>query len=331
MKIIEFGEEGVATMPQYHNQPEETDIAVWGPTQSGKDWLLRGFAKELDFYNNNERYSNGFLFELLEITDDGSRQVIAAPPHDIAPTAKEKDYVYNFRRRAIRQDEAHQISSHMHKINFHNNAGANLLGAAANQSKYESAFIPILRSKYLLIILDSTINQSANDMGIRTENDNDLETNIRQRPDINKEEYLRILAMLLQLLADSSIRDRQLAICMTKMDMTGSAGSNPWRQLETIFGQKIYNLINRYRGTFNIEAFATSAAGYYYNDNNQHSANFIGGQLIDAERWNPVNCAAPFFWIFQGIEIEKIRSTSNFFNREYNLNRYIKYPGHRNL
>jgi len=320
--------EGELIMLSNALEPEETSIAVWGPTNSGKDWLFRGFAKELEFYNS--RYDD-FLFDLYEDTEDGPRPVLAAPPHDIAPTSREKDYVYHFRRKVLKQDEAHLLSSHLHKINFHNNAGENLLGATISQSRYESAVIPILRSKYLLIVLDGA--RSTPDANT-TDNENNLDRDqldIAKRPGLGKEDYLRVLTMLMQLLSDSSMTDRQLAICMTKMDTTGLGGSNPWSQLEIVFGQRIHKLISRFRTTFNIEVFATSAAGYYFDSNGIRKSNFDGGQIADIDNWNPVNCAAPFFWIFQTMEIEKIRISSNFFNRDYNLGKYLKYPPRRNI
>lgn len=67
-----------------HNTPieeNETGIAIWGPVGSGKDWLINGFAKELEYYNNTDV---DFLFEL---TDDKGTQIMPKPLNrdDIKP------------------------------------------------------------------------------------------------------------------------------------------------------------------------------------------------------------------------------------------------------
>jgi hypothetical protein len=138
--------------------------------------------------------------------------------------------------------------------------------------------------------------------------------------------------MLFRLLAEQNNNSkRYLAICMTKMDTTRFRDSDNWRLLERVFGSDIYKLITNYRTTFNIEVFATSAAGYFVNERGEHVPNFSNGRLVDIDEWSPINCAAPFFWMFENQEIERIRAASNLLNRESNLLKYIKYPPPRRI
>jgi hypothetical protein len=325
------------------NRLQEDQIAVWGPTQSGKDWLYKAFAKELEYYNDN--YPD-FRFELHAHPpgQDATKPVRFESPHT-PPTPFGESYNLQFHRIAVPKDEAHQISTHVHRINFHNNSGAELLSFLMDPVRFEQALVPIKRSKYLLIIMDPDFsNTSSSRKPSWSEETDDLQSinnhtsnRINEYPDIasksglSKEDYWEILTMLLQVLAESNSSKRYLCICITKTDILRRSGNNPQGLLEIVFGQKIYQLLNSYRAIFNIEIFATSAAGYFQNDKGEYVQNEAGGELIVPESWNPINCAAPFFWIFQNREIERIYQTSNFLNREYNLRKYIRYPPRRNV
>ncbi len=309
--------------------PEETEITVWGPTQSGKDWLYKGFAKELEEYTLR---SADFSFDLREKrrADMNFLPVMAEPPDDIHPTSIGEDYIHSFSRKIKpnKNDDPHKLSAYTHYINFHNNRGADLVAALLDPARFEQTFLSIINSKYTLIVLDPNFEKSENLSIITTENSQDSHDEypeIAVRPGMNKDNYYKILTMLLEALVDSGIPNRHLAVCITKTDTLKISSSNPWYLLERTFGQKIHRLFNNYRTTFNIEVFATSAAGYM-TKRGKSEVNFINGKLIDREYWKPVNCASPFFWIFQNKEIENIKAKSNFLNRESNLRSYMRYP-----
>src|SRR5262245_29925675 len=139
-------------MPMEENRLQENEIAVWGPTQAGKDWLYKAFAKELEYYNEN--YPD-FRFELRAHPpgQDNTQPLIFDTPNT-PPTPYGESYNLQFQRVALQNDEAHMISTHMHRINFHNNSGAELLSSLMDPVRFERALIPIKRSKYLLIVLD---------------------------------------------------------------------------------------------------------------------------------------------------------------------------------
>jgi hypothetical protein len=326
------------------NRLQEDEIAVWGPTQSGKDWLFKAFAKELEYHN--DRYSD-FHLELREQRpgQDDTRLVVFSTPNT-PPTPFGESYSLHFHRIALQKDEAHQISTHAHRIIFHNNSGAELLSFVMDPGRFEQALVPIKRSKHLLIILDPDFSQisAGREAFSRREESENQQSFINDTPDrlhdyleiagksgLSKDDYWQILTILLKILAESKISKRHLAICITKTDILKRSGNNPWGLLEIVFGQKIYQLLNNYRSIFNIEVFATSAAGYYLNNKGESVQNEAGGELIVSEAWNPINCAAPFFWIFQNREIERIYHSSNFLNRENNLRKYIRYPPRRNI
>jgi hypothetical protein len=345
---------------------KETEISVWGPTQSGKDWMFRAFARELDYYNDQERFRKEFLFELHEKQRGETRTVLVDSddediiPEDIGPTAYAEDFVYEFHRKSQKEDDAHRISAHVHRINIHNNSGSDLLSVLNNPRRFEETFIPLINSQYILIMLDPVFNEPSSesryngksddldDLGGGFGDDDYLEgiparvesqtrqddvdvSDVALQPGISKHQYLQVLKKLFKLLAEQKNNPkRSLAICLTKMDTRKLAGSNHWRLLESIFGYKILKLIRNYETTFNIEVFATSAAGYYYNAKGKRVPNIKNGRLINTNEWEPVNCAAPFFWMFQNREIERI-GKSPLLSKGYNLKKYIKYPPRRNI
>lgn len=314
----------------YDPLPHETEITVWGPTQSGKDWLLRGFVKELEEYTLR---SQDFIFDLRERKriDSNYLPVISFPPNDIAPTAIGEDYIHTFTRRIKTGNNADnlKISSFTHYINFHNNRGAELVASLLDPARFDATFYSIIRSQNLLIVLDPNFEKTE-DITNTDIFDTDRSSNIDEYPDvalrpgISKESYYKILTMLLDALANYNSPKKNLAICITKTDTLKISG-NAWDLIERTFGQKIYRLFDNYRRVFNIEAFSTSAAGYT-TIKGRTVPNYSNGKLINPEHWRPINCATPFFWLFQNIEIERIKATSNFLFRENNLRNYRRYP-----
>lgn len=310
---------------------QPTEIAIWGPTQSGKDWLYKGFAKELEHYDQNSEDFN-FVLQERRVGSDQFKLSIATPPDDIRPTSYEEDYIVRFARKpkpGKNRDEI-LLSSHYHDINFHNNRGANLIASVLEYSdNFEPTRLSIERSRYLLIVLDPNFDKTSPEgQTYFQDNNSDMQDefpDIALHPGLSKENYYQMLLKLLEILSNANVPDRHLAICITKTDTLKITSYNTWSLLERAFGQKIFKLFNTYRNIFKIEVFATSAAGYI-RKKGESVPNFAKGKLIDTENWRPINCAAPFFWIYQNKEIERIKLTSNFLNKEYNLRKYIKYP-----
>ena len=305
--------------------PEETEITVWGPTQSGKDWLYRGFVKALEEYTHK---SEDFDFKLQKKhpTDKDFTLVRVEPPDGIVPTSAGEDYIHVFSRKpklARSNDDKLKISAYTHYINFHNNRGSDLVAALLDPERFETALLPVKRSPYILVILDPNFEQSEA-LSLSAE---DIEEypEMALKPGLTKAQYYEILTILLETLANEKIPNRQVAVCITKTDMLKISSNDTWYLLERVFGQRIQRLFYNYKSIFNIEVFATSAAGYVVK-RGKFEANFSDGKLLDQENWNPVNCAAPFFWMFQKKEIEQIKKNSNFLNKESNLRSYVRYP-----
>lgn len=306
--------------------PDDTDITVLGPANSGKNWLFRGFAKELEEYTLR---SKDFIFDLVKTSKSNHNfnKVLVDLPDNIYNASIEEDYVYAFSRKikSVNEFEHYKTSTFAHYINFHNIRDEDLIAALLDPSRFTPPYASIVKSKFTLLLLDSTLvkGNSVLDTEIAKVDDH---PEFALQPSF-VDSYCQVLNMLLKAMAEDNDHEKYLAVCITKTDTLGFTNSNSWKLLERVFGHKIFELFNYYRDIFRIEIFATSAVGYTIVKGSAVS-NYSNGKIIDPIGWSPLNCAAPFFWLFENREIERIKSASNFLSREANLRNYKRYPTH---
>ena len=333
----------------------ENKIAMWGPTNAGKDWLFKAFPQELLWYNR--KYPD-FRYELFYPDPDGGdnlQRVYPVPPQErdnrlgVVPSVHPEDYEFIFRRSIVKEldDESHRISAYSHYIKIQNDAGGNLIDFIDNRVQFEQTYIRVVTSPYVFIILDPIFspklaistqpNQASEVINDPTLDDDVLERMLQddqsslqghsplaESGGLRKDQYHSLLRMLLDILADHPLPKRYLAVCMTKMDQESLSGE-PWGLLQQVFGDQIYQLFNLNRTTFEIEVFASSAAGYrLYNHRNV--PNIVNNQIADVNQWIPINVAAPFFWIFQQLELQNLTQRPGSIFRRSNVNKYIPYP-----
>lgn len=321
----------------YQIPESKADIAIWGPTGSGKTWLIKAFAKELEWYNENDTH---FSYELV---DEDDIPVIPKPPKNRA-SDRAVDHLFRFRRipKDIK-DAAHLISAHSHLINVHDDMGRNVVTASIDDKVAPEAFIKLTESRFVVIILDSTIqsqrrnkqnkiipgNNNADeieDADLVDDYEKEDYPEIATRGKWTSEEYHQMLKKLLSILATHPPRpsetgksSRHVAICLTKMDMS-TLRDDPASLLGRVFGREILNLIHSFENSFSIKIFLSSSAGTYRDDDGK-IPNFDeqSGELIQPKRWEPRNAVAPFFWIFQISEKERLANKSG-------KEKYVNYP-----
>ncbi len=303
-------------------EENETGIAIWGPVGSGKDWLINGFAKELEYYNNTDV---DFMFEL---TDEDGNPIIPKPlsRDDIKPTAESEDYVLRFTRRpkAKTDEHSHSVSTYQHKINIHNDPGGRLLEALSKQEG--STYQTLVESRYIIVVLDPGFLpfETELDEGQVKKNSNEYLSIVKKGSSLTPKEYkLAIQTLLTTLSEKTATQKRYLAICLTKMDKKGIRG-NSWDLLRRLFGSDMHEILKKYKTNFEIEVFSTSAAGYIKNPGSISSrkSNEEDGKIKDKDKWNPINTATPFFWIFENKEKERLKSSD--------IESYIEYPTRSN-
>jgi hypothetical protein len=333
--------------PDDTNELQQCSIAMWGPTQSGKDWLIRAFAKELSYYNEHDP---DFKYELSELAPDDADETIyrVDPPDDIAATPGREDQRFCFKRIDVRKKNHIYSNTQVHEIIIHNAAGGELVDSLSDQKAYNAAYQALIHAKSIIITLGpphlSLPYKAEESFDQNNTLDIPVDCDAGSHPEVKAfeeglysedamsgewtvDQYLEFIDRLFQILPRNV--SRNIAICITKSDQGYYVG-NPWTVLAQVYGPGLISLLKKSMHQHSIKVFLTSAAGYIANRNNKgkEAPNFLEGKLISAEKWNPVNAALPFFWIFQQIEMDRLRSGPIIFRND-RMRSYVKYPESR--
>lgn len=303
---------------------QQESIALFGPTASGKDWLIRAFAREIE--KVNQRRNNLFYYELMQVQRDGTLiPAIAYPPTGGIPTVNAEDYLYQFTRRA--RENRYECYQHTHNIVIHNDAGSYLVSSVLDNEQFMATYHTLLNARNLIIIVappQATSNRNQSKPQVRESNDleellksidppqesvyNDSFPAAAVRP-WSSADYERFINLLFHALTnnDLNIGRRNIAVCLTKIDQTRIQRSDS----EQVFYSMFPNLripIEMQRKNHNIEFFQTSSAGFINRSDEmgriEQIPNIQGSNLLDENSWNPFGTTGPFFWIFERLERE---------------------------
>jgi hypothetical protein len=319
------------------NLPRE--IAFWGPSSSGKTWMMQSLARSLRKINQDD---TEFEYVLVESQAPSATQ---APQNQA--TAEAYDRVWLFQRK-VRPDHdtaAHRMSAHSHSIVARDAPGELLMQGINN-----IVMVPLRDAQCVVALLDPSlventaampaaaeqVGQAASNQGLAALFGSAAAAGHEPAPghglsfQYTQAQYTQMVSNLLQLLASAPRPDRHVAICVTKVDQLGVQGRSPWQVIEVYFGSDMARLLKSYAGKMSIEAFSLSAAGYL--DAYRRQPNYDPGTrgLLSPERWQPFAVEAPFFWLFTHIEHHRLAQGGSrlarwYFGRE-RLKRYIGYP-----
>ncbi len=312
-------------MKDYQKRYDDiSKIAMWGPTGSGKSWLIHAFGRTL------LKYSMADADFLYEITDrDGLPLELYGLPN-VKPTSSIEDQVFLFRRRGKKISEAHRISSHSHQISIIDNKGSNLLSLDDMATSTS-----LINSPNIILLLDTSLPRRAH--FVDSESGADREDVLEITNDVpflfSPEEYRSVESKLLQLLTGSFNGERRIAVCLTKVDLLRLRGRDPTELVKMFFGAELFSLFKEYSSMPNIdiEFFSVSSAGFI-RDSSGIKPNFdiVTGNLLEPQSWEPYNVEAPFFWFFENIERKRILQSGNSFASRLfgnsRLKEYISYP-----
>ncbi len=130
--------------------PQES-IALFGPTASGKDWLIRAFAREIE--KINQKGDHLFYYELMELQRDYSpRPASAFPPIGNVVTNMAEDYLYQFTRRAD-TDQRYSCYEYTHNIAIQNDAGSILVSSIVDADTFSQTYNRLVTARNLIIII----------------------------------------------------------------------------------------------------------------------------------------------------------------------------------
>ena len=298
-------------------------IVLWGPTGVGKDWLFRAFAKELEFYNLHDSRFRYELFERMpgQREPQPTQVEIPIPFPSIATT----EYSFIFRRRDFRDG----ISQEHNLIISINNAFT-LIRCLDDPASFPDALRSIRNSDSTFLVLEPPFEegmQKPEEQPFVDSLNNDYDYFYSKRldfaslPNWNRKTYLKYIQLLLEVYANEPRRN--IAICMTKMDRLRINGT-PQEIFEQLFGPKLNALLELHSRLHNINFFSTSAVGFI-NKDGLLIPNIQDGYILYPDQWDPINVAAPFFWIFEQIERARLEQ-SPWWSRNTRQKAYIPYP-----
>ena len=319
---------------------DKYSIAFWGPPSSGKTWLIRALAKKFLDYADNE----DFFFEIRD--KETNTPVESSPPLDIRGTEGMSDKEWVFRRIAKQKTKNHLISEYEHHINVRDDKGAATFDLYDDE--HESTRLNLANSDYILVMLDPTLLDknkppSPEEPNLTTsadilDNGNYPNKTLASATRISKSQYAdRVRLLFDTLISADSGRQYHIAICVTKVDTLGVRGRDPWELISMFFGKEMATLVKQYAQNpcFVIETFSISAFGFIRSQNlipNSARKTEDGSDtLLKPDQWRPYNVDAPFFWLFEHIERERLKNKASgvfgslFFNNE-RLEQYIPYP-----
>jgi hypothetical protein len=313
------------------------EIALWGPTGSGKTWLIRSFGKALFNMSNKDPLFNYYILD-----GSGQRIDIFKPPIQQA-TEDPYDVIWQFRREIKTQNNAKHVNCQAHTIIVHDAKGEALISLQDNVVKFG-----IEDSEHVLMMLDFT---RLTDFTIQT---NQASSTVQggfaklipqsggsgsQQPasstaGFTRADYTQFVTNILQTLTNPIKPNRRVAICLSKMDQLKIQGREPWRLVEMLFGSDMKAQLEYFSRMLTLDVFPLSAVGYIgtgsERKSNLHQTSSGNWEIMDPGQWQPEGVEAPFFWLFDHVERQRLQNNGEgivkFLYQGTRQKEYIKYP-----
>jgi GTPase SAR1 family protein len=318
------------------------EIAFWGPSSSGKTWLMQSLARSLHKINQDDPE-----FEYILAQPEALAPISAQAPQNQA-TSDAYDKVWLFQRKVRPEHDtpAHRLSAHCHSIVVRDAPGELLMQGVNNV-----VMVPLRDAQCVIAVLDPSLIDAATPVAAAAQPERaasnqslaalfgagaNAAANAAPTPSFGtsfqytQAQYTQMMSNLLQLLSSAPRPDRHVAVCVTKVDQLGVQGRSPWQVIEVFFGADMVKLLKGYAGKMEIEAFCVSAAGYL--DAYRQQPNYDPGtrSLLSPDRWQPFAVETPFFWLFRHLERQRLAQGGGRVPRWYfhqdRLARYIDYP-----
>ncbi len=323
------------------------EIAFWGPSSSGKTWLMQSLARSLHKINQDDPE---FEYVLAQLDALAPANAIQTPQNQATSDAYDKVWLFQRKVRPEYDMPAHRLSAHSHSIVVRDAPGELLLQGVNN-----TVMVPLRDAQCVIAVLDPSLIDAttatapaaagaaqpqpvAASQGLAALFSGSVAPAAAPASapgfggafQYTQVQYTQMLTNLLQLLSGAPRPDRHVAVCVTKVDQLSVQGRDPWQVIEIYFGADMHRLLKSYAGKIRIEAFCVSAAGYL--DAYRQQPNYDPGthSLLSPERWQPFAVETPFFWLFSHLERRRLAQGGGRIPRWYfkqeRLQRYIDYP-----
>jgi len=282
---------------------DATQITLWGLPRSGKTFLLRAFEHQVKQIAAYLRRNGEFDLSLYQSKSSTSTRGRVDPTDTLTPET------WIFTRKSEKKDCAHQVSTHYHTIRVIDNSGSVLHTPSQQEIANDPAIVTKAAGALNLLKNSDRLVLTLELGNINSGPDLDAEGGVSSR--FSSQDFFVFLRELWESLMQNGSPSRpvQIAGCLTKSDELG-------RNVETLdeltllilrfgeeYGRRIYDLTHHQSPSwFSYKFFACSAAGRL--SNNQ--VNISGNSVADFNEWHPINVEAPFFWLFEETERNRL-------------------------
>ena len=268
------------------------NVALWGPTGTGKTCLVYALAREFEKYYN-PRPDNSSTYHLL---DHSGKPIARDPDHDrpvanlVGKDSDDKEYIFERRFTDSRPTIAHTLI-------VRDDSGIKTLELLGREGGLSDDVMGVTRLNF------------CDSIAIMAFVELDCQSNAPSAPDLGivakDKECEKAFCDLFEFLAKYPKSAKYLAVCVSKIDVRPTVLREGEKLLE-LFAKtnRLLNSSSDHNGLV-IKKFATSAVGFL-EDGNTPNFNPDTGWLRLPDRWEPFNAAAPFFWIFEQIEKERV-------------------------
>lgn len=316
---------------QIEKSPFETSVAIWGPTYSGKSWLINAFAWTIQ--NKYQGMYQGLHYRTTKFDESFNNQLSIAPP----PTSGN---VVGFRFERLRSSNNfyQSMSSFTHDIKIYDYSGEYAIDITREKSIFGESpgddrrlsinvLLSMANADIVIIALDHT------QLSYRKPDEDDA-IGFRKISVTKYAELVRKLFLVLE--KANPEKNRMYAVCVMKADeISGSIYLHPDAIIEAYFGSEMSDALKIPKNGI-VETFTTSSFGFLpgtMDPNIEFGAPPPNAYLKikDMTNWQPYGVEYPFFWAFELKEktlLDK-QLKSSFLGKlklRKRLRNYISYP-----
>ena len=301
--------------PRFISKPGEPfrlSVALWGPSGSGKSWLVNALGWTLQ-----KQYSqpiDGLSYFLERVQPYSEDELIHAPES----TAYLQESLFRFERCRTSNSENQVMSSFKYEIRVFDNRGEGTIRILEDEGyfHYDPIFINLVQADIVIVALDPTLLGQESDVGLEY--------------CYTPAEYAGWVRKLFSILERSNpYKQKYYAVCVMKADtIPGVVYAHPRAVIEGVFGGEMTRALS-IPDSEHIDTFVVSSFGIPPKSSPKFDPST---QVItDKENWRPYGVPFPFFWAFESVERMVLKQTfsKTLWQRlttKWRLRRYISYP-----
>jgi hypothetical protein len=290
-----------------NNEEPMTKIFLWGPTGSGKTWLLHSFIRTINLL---DRVFENDIYKVRVQDEDGN-------------TLNQKDLTYkptisidyqqdSYHREVNHPDYDPSLYNNHHTIGMLDGPGDETTGQVAIESynndsqaltRVQRAHDALKDADFLFVMIHPGKHRETKKNGETATDPNKAGQHFLERLEaLHKIKRRKVT--------------QQLFLCFTQADEYGGETGGLNAALRGLFGNKsddiAYMLRQLDRSQQGLRLYFMSAVGYFPDptENGKRKPNYNPGQqvLLRPDLWNPYKVAEPFFDVFDLAQENYLRS-----------------------